>query len=113
MRCRFSSKVTLTRNGGLFGSSFVCVELAMKVSDLTESERKVWQAAATGTLVDLRVGDPELDSPEKWREWGTERTIRAEVIAALLLRDGEAASVAVRRVCLQGARITGELDLEA
>lgn len=85
----------------------------MKLRDLTESERKVWHAAATGTLVDLRVGDPDLDFPERWAEWGAERTIRAEVIADLLLGDGEAASVPVRGVRLQGARITGELNLEA
>jgi len=85
----------------------------MDCSDLTDTECKVWQAAATGTLVDLRTGDPKLDSPEKGAEWGPERTVQAEVIAALLLGDGEAASLAVRRVRLQGARITGELDLGA
>ena len=50
----------------------------MKSSDLTESEKKVWQAAATGTLVDLRVGDSQLDSPERWAEWGMDRTVRAD-----------------------------------
>jgi hypothetical protein len=85
----------------------------MKVSDFTMCESKVREAAATGTLVDLRVGDSDIDSPEKWSEWGTERTVRAEVIAALLTGDGEAASVAVRGVRLQGARITGNLNLEA
>src|SRR5690242_3594677 len=86
---------------------------AMKSSDLTETERKVWQAAATGTLVDLRVGDSQLDSPEKWAEWGAERTVRAEVIADLLIGDGDAASKTVRGVRLQGAPITGDLNLEA
>ena len=85
----------------------------MKFSDLTDSERKVWEAAATGTLVDLRVGDRTLDSPERWAEWGTERTIRAEVIADLLIGDGEAAAAPFRGVCLRGARITGDLNLEA
>lgn len=85
----------------------------MKLSDLTESEKKVWEATATGTLVDLRVGDSQLDSPERWAEWGPERTVRAEVIADLLIGDGEAAAVAVRGVRLQGARITGDLNLEA
>src|SRR6266568_2514939 len=89
------------------------MELAMKVSDLTESERKVWQSATTGALVDLRVGNPELDSPEKWTEWESGRTIQAEVIVDLLIGDDEAASTAVRGVRLQGARITGELNLEA
>jgi len=85
----------------------------MRLSDLTEAEREVWQAAATGKLVDLRMGDPKIDSPEKWAEWGTERTVRAEVIMDLLIGDGEATSTSVRGVRLQGARITGELNLEA
>ena len=85
----------------------------MKLSDLTDTETKVWQAAATGTLVDLRVGDRKLDSPEGWAEWGTERTVRAEVIADLLIGSGKASSGAVRGVRLQGARITGDLNLEA
>src|SRR5260221_5482542 len=84
----------------------------MKVSDLTMSESKVWQAAATGILVDLRVGNPELDSPEKWAEWGAERTVRAEVIADLLIGDGEAVSVKAPGVRLQGGRITDDLHLQ-
>jgi hypothetical protein len=85
----------------------------MKSSDLTDTERKVWQAAATGVVVDLRFGDSQLDSPEKWAEWGTDRTVRADVIADLLIGDGEAAALPVRGVRLQGARITGKLNLEA
>ena len=37
----------------------------MKLSDLTDTETKVWQAAATGTLVDLRVGDSQLELPRE------------------------------------------------
>lgn len=118
--CRFSPKVTRNGKRGSRGCSFACdavvvpTELrhTMKLSDLTDTERKIWQAAATGTLVDLRVGDPDLDSPERWAEWGTERTVRAEVIADLLLGGGEAADAPVRGVRLQGARITSELNLE-
>jgi hypothetical protein len=89
------------------------MELAMKVSDFTMCECKIREAAATGTVIDLRVGDPALDSPEQGTEWGPERSVRAEVIADLLIGNGEAASVPVRGVRLQGARITGELNLEA
>src|SRR5215469_8093409 len=85
----------------------------MNVSDLTMCECKVREAASTGTLVDLRVGDSDIDSPEKGAEWGPERSVRAEVIADLLIGNGEAASVPVRGVRVQGARITGELNLEA
>ena len=85
----------------------------MNVSDFTMCECKVREAAATGTLVDLRVGDPAVDAPEKATEWGPERTVRAEVIADLLIGNGETASVPVRGVRIQGTRITGELNLEA
>src|SRR5260221_2536199 len=98
--CRFLPKVTRTGKRDACGCSFACgaahlpteLERAMKLSDLTESERKVWEAAATGTLVDLRVGNSQLDSPERWAEWGAERTVRAEVIADLLIGDRDAAS---------------------
>lgn len=96
-----------------FGKARVCVEVIMNVAELTEPERKIWQAAATGTLVDLRKHKPELDDPEKGTEWGSERTVRAEVIADLLLGGDEAASMTVRGVRLQGACIIGDLDLEA
>src|SRR5262249_53824326 len=85
----------------------------MKVADLTEPEKEIWRAAATGALVDLGMGNPQLDSPERGTKWGPERTVRAEVVADLLIGCDEATSVAVRSVCLQGARITGDLNLEA
>jgi hypothetical protein len=67
----------------------------MNSSDLKDTEQKLWQAAATGILVDLRVGEHKLDSPERWDEWGTDRSVRAAIIAALLIGDGETASVNV------------------
>ena len=72
----------------------------MKVSDFIMCESKVREAAATGTLVDLRVGDRDIDSLEKWSEWGLERTVRAEVIEDLLIGDGDAASTGMRGVRL-------------
>jgi hypothetical protein len=41
-------------------------ERAMKLRRLTRTERKVWQAAVTDTEVDLRVGDSQLDAPDRW-----------------------------------------------
>ncbi|NUV60450.1 membrane-associated oxidoreductase [Streptomyces sp. CAI-85] len=71
----------------------------MEIDDLTPAERRVWRAFATGAEVDFR------DDGE-----GTERTVRASVLRALLLNGprepGEIAAVKVR-----GARITGALDL--
>src|SRR5258708_5840328 len=121
MSCHFLPKVARNGNGDSCGRSFACdaahlpteLERAMKLSDLTDTETKVWQAAATGALVDLRVGDRKLDSPERWAEWRTGPAVRAEVTADLLIGSGKASSGAVRGVRLQGARITGDLNLEA
>lgn len=43
---------------------------------------------------------------------GGEQTVRAEVIAALLIGSGEAAFVTANRLQLCGVRVTGRLDLE-
>lgn len=77
---------------------------------LSESERLVTTAFQRGTWVDLRTGDPDEDSVERGDRWPGSRTIRAEVIAALLLgvvptQTGYAAGIRIR-----GARIVGRLD---
>ena len=84
----------------------------MEITDLTPAEVRVWQAFPLGEGVDFRVdfhaGD--ADDPGDGASWGPERTVRAEVLRALLLngptRDGEIAGLK-----LMGARITGRLDL--
>ncbi len=104
--CRFLPKLTRTGKRGSSGFSLVCVaahlptvpERAVKLSD-KDVEKKVREAAAMGTLVDLRVG---------FRD----RTVRADIIADLLIGDGLAVSTAIRGMRLQGASITGELNLE-
>jgi hypothetical protein len=85
----------------------------MKIGRLSNTERKVWKAAETGEWLNLRSGDNDLDAPERWCEWERERDVRAEVITALLIGDGKAASMLVRGVRLQVVRIMGELNLEA
>jgi hypothetical protein len=81
------------------------------VSDLNEAERQVWEASARGTWVDFRTGDPGADDPAKADGWGPERTVRAEVITALLLGAGAAEPGRQPAVRLRGARVTGRLDL--
>ncbi|MFD4475000.1 membrane-associated oxidoreductase [Streptomyces sp. NPDC058471] len=80
----------------------------MEITDLTPAEHRVWQAFTLGEGVDFREG-PD-DHPRGGDSWGPERTVRAEVLRALLLngptRDGEIAGMK-----LTGARITGRLDL--
>ncbi|MFG2007381.1 hypothetical protein ACGFNU_50350 [Spirillospora sp. NPDC048911] len=66
--------------------------------DLAEPEQRLWDAFPRGEWVDLRSGD-------------LERTVRAEVVTALLL--GAAGHEPGRRpaVRLRGAVVTGRLDL--
>ncbi|MFF9768051.1 membrane-associated oxidoreductase [Streptomyces sp. NPDC014636] len=81
----------------------------MEINELTAAEERVWRAFPRGEAVDFRDGAD--DDPAEGRDWGAERTVRAEVLRALLLdgprQDGEIASLS-----LTGARITGRLDLQ-
>jgi hypothetical protein len=79
--------------------------------DVTGPERSLWDAFRCGTWVDLRAGDPSADSLEKAGSWQASRTIRAEVIAALLLGAGAVEPGRAPGVRLRGARISGRLDL--
>ncbi|MCD0448343.1 hypothetical protein LO762_03910 [Actinocorallia sp. API 0066] len=67
---------------------------------LTEAERRLWECYPEGRPLDLS------------REAG-DRTVRAQVLAALLLGATEARSGRVPGVRLRGARITGRLELRA
>ncbi|GAA4630621.1 oxidoreductase [Actinoallomurus vinaceus] len=80
----------------------------MLSDELTPPERVLWDAFPRGETVDLSGGDQDFDSTNAW---GPERTIRAEVISALLLgaRENEPGHVAAVR--LTGARIAGTLNL--
>ncbi|MFI8230487.1 membrane-associated oxidoreductase [Streptomyces sp. NPDC085900] len=80
----------------------------MEINELTEAERRVWRAFATGTAVDFRAGDDE-DAAEG-AQWGPERTVRASVLRALLL-NGPQEPGEIAALKLAGARITGVLDL--
>ncbi|MEW2360132.1 hypothetical protein [Spirillospora sp. NPDC029432] len=78
---------------------------------LSRPEKLLWKAFPHGGWADLRTGDPAADAVSAAAAWGPERTIRAEVIAALLL--GAVAPAPGRRpaIRLRGARVEGRLDL--
>lgn len=78
---------------------------------LTPTERRVCTAFPTGAEVDLRVGDALIDDPANADDWPATRTVRAEVLAALLLGAGRAFPGRVAALRLRGARITGPLLL--
>ncbi|MFG2891363.1 oxidoreductase [Streptomyces sp. NPDC048248] len=79
--------------------------------ELTPAERALWDSFPEGRWVDLRTGAPENDDPARGAHWGPERTVRAEVVAALLLGGNTERSSSVPSLHLAGARITGRLDL--
>ncbi|MFF6779883.1 oxidoreductase [Streptomyces sp. NPDC012510] len=80
--------------------------------ELTGPERELWDAFPEGRRVDLRTGTPEEDRIAGGGGWGPERTVRAAVIAALLLGANAAQRPgAVGSLSLAGALISGRLDL--
>ncbi|MDA0644289.1 MULTISPECIES: hypothetical protein [Nonomuraea] len=84
---------------------------------LTKAERRVWNAFPTGEMVefaDVKPGSTRtagVNAPKDGDTWGPERTVRAEVIAKLLLGAREAGAGAVPAVRVSGARITGALQI--
>ncbi|MFD6791614.1 oxidoreductase, partial [Streptomyces anthocyanicus] len=78
---------------------------------LTGPERAVWQAFRIGRTCDLTEGVPERDDPFGDAVWGPERSVRADVVAALLLGGPAALPGRVAALKLRGVRITGVLDL--
>ncbi|UNZ16357.1 membrane-associated oxidoreductase [Streptomyces sp. 891-h] len=70
----------------------------MEITELTEPERRVWEAFPRGEPVDLSAAD--------------ERTVRARVLRSLLLtapdENGE-----IPALRLRGARVTGELNVHS
>jgi hypothetical protein len=85
--------------------------MPMGCDDLTAPERRIWEAFPRGERVDLRTADPVLDDPARGGCWEDDRTVRSEVIRALLLGGPEAQQGAVACVRITGARIAGCLDL--
>ena len=62
-----------------------------------------------GRACNFGAGDPrELASPD---DWGGERTIRGHALAGLLMHVGAGGTPSARQVVIQGARVTGEVDM--
>ncbi|MFF9867660.1 membrane-associated oxidoreductase [Streptomyces sp. NPDC013953] len=80
-----------------------------ETNDLTPAEVRIWRAFPRGESVDFRAAGNE--DPALGNTWGAERTVRASVLRALLLKapqeEGEIAALKIT-----GARITGVLDLK-
>ncbi|GAA3815835.1 hypothetical protein GCM10022226_40740 [Sphaerisporangium flaviroseum] len=78
---------------------------------LTSAEELLRQACARGAWLDLRTGDADHDRLDNVHDWDERRTIRAEVIQALLLGAVAAEEGCAAAIRLRGARISGRLDL--
>lgn len=81
----------------------------MEINDLTPAERRIWDAFPRGERVDFLEQPGETGSGGA--DWGPERTVRAEVLTALLL-GGPTAEGQVAGLNVRGARITGKLNLK-
>lgn len=80
-------------------------------TDLTAPERGLWEAFRDGATCDLRIGATDQDNATASAHWGPERTVRASVVAQLLLHGPPARLGRVSCLKLSGAYITGELNL--
>ncbi|MER5599562.1 oxidoreductase [Streptomyces sp. NPDC002265] len=79
--------------------------------DLTAAEAGMWQSFRNGTVYDLRSGDAAVDDPHGGHPWGPERTVRARILAWLLLDGPPALAGRVASLKLAGVQISGVLDL--
>ncbi|GAX50692.1 oxidoreductase [Streptomyces olivochromogenes] len=79
--------------------------------ELTAAEAGMWQAFRNGSVYDLRSGDMTVDDPHGGHPWGPERSVRARIVAWLLLDGPPALQGRVASLKLTGVRITDVLDL--
>lgn len=79
--------------------------------DLTTAEWGMWQAFRNGSTHDLRTSHPQRNDPSGPYAWGPERSVRARVVALLLLDGPPAQPGRVAALKLNGVHITGTLDL--
>ncbi|MDX6761763.1 oxidoreductase, partial [Streptomyces sp. F8] len=79
--------------------------------DLSASERRMWDAFRTGSVCDLSVRAADRDDPHADHVWGPGRSVRAAVVALLLLHGPPPVPGRVASLKLRGVRITGRLDL--
>ncbi|MFE9415314.1 oxidoreductase [Streptomyces griseofuscus] len=90
------------------GTGFAAGDLP---DDLTAAEAGMWQAFRNGSVYDLSSGDSVVDDPHGGHPWGPERSVRARIIAWLLLDGPPALAGRVSALKLAGVRVMGALDL--
>jgi hypothetical protein len=81
----------------------------------TPAEDKLITAAKDGCIADFSVkcsADPLANDPSQGQNWGSDRTIRAEVIYALAVGANPEWPRHAKGVQLAGAKILGALDFQ-
>jgi hypothetical protein len=79
--------------------------------DLSDAEQRVWDAFPTGMLVDYGTGNAEDDDPARGDSWGSNRQVRAEVLAMLLCGAVDVEAGETGGIYLARARVVGKLRL--
>ncbi|NJP96446.1 hypothetical protein HCN51_44650 [Nonomuraea sp. FMUSA5-5] len=72
---------------------------------------RCWRPFVRGEWLDLRTGEAKGGDPARGESWSLARTVRAEVVRALLLGVAEAEPGWSPAIRLRGARVVGRLDL--
>jgi|ERR1022692_85208 hypothetical protein len=80
---------------------------------LTSAEEKLVRSAKDGEFADFSSADLPANYPAQGGEWGSERTIRAEIIYALAVGTNPDWTVHAKGIQVCGARIVGALDFQA
>jgi hypothetical protein len=89
------------------------VSLAQKqFVTLTEAEKALFRAVASGEWADYTIGDEEKDKPANASDWGEQRTLAADRIAWLCTDKQARELVTNKGIQVKGARIEGILDIE-
>ncbi|MGF1594112.1 MAG: hypothetical protein ACFCUW_12570 [Kiloniellaceae bacterium] len=83
------------------------------IETLTGAEQRLIAAAREGKPANFASGDPDDDDPANGESWGIERQLRAEIVKRLCLGLEEEWSTDAGVVHIQGAAITGSLNLES
>ncbi|MEW2084745.1 oxidoreductase [Streptomyces sp. NPDC005283] len=78
---------------------------------LRPTELQMWNAFRNGSTCDLSDTNPLLNDPFSPRPWGPERSVRAGIVARLLLSGPAARPGRVAALKLRGVQITGTLKL--
>jgi len=78
--------------------------------DLTPAEEKLLESSQEGAEADFRSGDQEKDNPENSEKWGSERTIRAELLYWLCTDPKAGRRAHAKGIWIWGAKIAGSLD---